>query len=258
VAQSYRILAQDKELMVLPLMSGGVIAGLLYGMASGFGLVYDDLQPGDALPVFATSVAAYAIGLFCQAAVVAGATQRMQGADPTLASALAAAARRIGPILVWAFVAATVGIVIRAIQDRVGFIGKIVTGVADASWSLATYFVVPVLVLEERSLTDSFTRSVDVFKRTWGETVTGGMNFGAAALCAWSSLVAAAGLLAWAGASAAVVVSIFLAGSGLLLVFFAALDGIYLASLYHYAVQGQTPPGFERETLQQAFVPKGH
>jgi hypothetical protein len=258
VGQSYRILMQDKELMVLPLISGAIMAAVVVSFAFGFGLDTSKVErhgPDVYLPVFLMYVVTYAIGIFFQAAVVAGATERMRGGDPTVGSALAAAGRRLGPILMWAVVAATVGMAIRAIHDRVGFVGKIIASLIGAAWSLATFFVVPVLVLEDRSVGDSFRRSVSVFKQTWGETVAGGTTLGAAALCAWVTLVAIVGLLATVVGVMALVV--FGVGAILLMIFFSALQGVYVASLYRYAIEGQAPSGFDKTLLDHAFVPKG-
>jgi hypothetical protein len=154
----------------------------------------------------------------------------------------------------WAVVAATVGIALRAIHERVGFIGKIIASLMGAAWSLATFFVVPVLVLEEKSVPDSFRRSVSVFKQTWGETVVGGTTLGAAGMCAWLTLFALTGLLAWAVGNVALVV--LGAGAILLMIFFSALQGIYVASLYRYATDHEAPPGFDRILFDSAFVPK--
>jgi hypothetical protein len=257
VGQSYRILMQDKELMVLPLISGTVIAAVAISFAFGFGLDASRVErhgPEVYLPFFLMYVATYAIGIFFQAAVVAGATERMRGGDPTVGSALAAAWRRIGAILMWAVVAATVGMVIRAVHDRVGFVGKIVTSLIGAAWSLATFFVVPVLVLEDRSVSESVTRSVSVFKQTWGETVAGGTSLGAAAVCAWITLVAIVGLLAYVAGAVALVAGC--AGAILLMVFFSALQGVYVASLYRYAAEGEAASGLDKTLLGQAFVRK--
>jgi Family of unknown function (DUF6159) len=257
VGQSYRILMRDKELMVLPLLSGAIMAVVIAVVAFGFRLGGAPVGAGGPafyLPIFLIYVLMYAVGIFFQAAVVAGATERMRGGDPTVASALAAAQRRLGPILMWAVVAATVGMVLRAIQDRVGFVGKIVAGLAGAAWSLATFFVVPVLVLEDKSIGDSLAQSVSVFKKTWGETMTGGVSLGIAAFAAWATLIAVTGLLAYVIGVAAV--AVFLAGAILLGIFFSALQGIYVASLYRYATEGSVPPGFDRALLDRAFVPK--
>src|SRR3954451_7468963 len=89
VGQSYRILMQDKELMVLPLISGVVIVIAVVAMAAGFGVTASHLPqrgPGLYIPMFLFYVVTYTIGIFFQAAVVAGATQRMAGGDPTVGS----------------------------------------------------------------------------------------------------------------------------------------------------------------------------
>lgn len=258
VGQSYRILMQDKELMVLPLISGTIILVVLLSFAVGFGLSVSRVEAHGVdvyLPLFVMYVVTYAIGIFFQAAVIAGATERMRGGDPTVGSALAAASRRLGPILLWAVVAGTVGVVLRVIQERVGFVGKIVIALVGAAWSLATFFIVPVLVLEDRTTGESFTRSVDVFKKTWGETVVGGASLGIAGLCAWLTLIAATGLSAYLGSIVFTIV-LFAAGGVFLMIFFSALQGIYVASLFRYATDGHTTSGFDGHLLEQAFVPK--
>jgi hypothetical protein len=257
VGQSYRVLMQDKELMVLPLISGTFIAIVAASFAFGFGIdsprTLRNGGPEIYVPMFLMYVVTYAVGIFFQAAVIAGATARMRGEDPTVSSALAAASRRIGQILMWAVVAATVGMLLRAIQERVGFIGKIIVGIVGAAWSLATFFVVPVLVLEDRSVQESFSRSVAVFKKTWGETVVGGINLGVAAMCAWFTLIAVTGLLAMTIGIVSVVV--FAVGAVFLMVFFSALQGVYIASLYRYATEGEAA-GFDKSIFDQAFMPK--
>jgi hypothetical protein len=257
VAQSYAILMRDKELMVLPLIAGTIMAAVAASFFFGFGLDSARVErhgPDIYLPVFLMYVVTYAVGIFFQAAVVAGATERMRGGDPTVGSALAAAYRRLGAIVLWAVAAATVGMVIRIIHDRVGFIGRIVTAFAGAAWSLATFFIVPVLVLEDRSTADSFRRSLSVFKQTWGETVVGGTTLGAASICAWLTLVAITGLLAMA--FGVVALPVFFVGAVLLGMFFSALQGIYVASLYRYATEGHVPPNFDRALFGEAFVPR--
>jgi Family of unknown function (DUF6159) len=258
VGQSYRILMRDKELMILPLISGLVMAVVVASFFLAFGLVGGGVEgsgPDVYLPVLLMYVVTYAVGIFFQAAVVAGATERMRGGDPTVSSALAAAWRRLGPIVMWAILAGTVGMVLRAIQDRVGFVGKIIAGLAGVAWSLATFFIVPVLVLEDRSIKDSLAQSVSVFKKTWGETVTGGASLGIAAFCAWLALFAIAALFAMVAGPLAIVV--FIAGATLLAIFFSTLNGVYVASLYRFATEGAVPPGFDRTLLNDAFVPKG-
>lgn len=258
VGQSYRLLMQDKELMILPFVSGVLVVGVAVSFFFGFDIQARVAAHDNSLmagPFFLMYVVTYAIGIFFQAAIVAGATERMRGGDPTLGSALAAAGRRIGPIVVWAILAATVGMILRSVRDRAGVIGRILVGFAGVAWSLATFFIVPVLVLEDDTLVESFARSVAVFKKTWGETFVGSVTLGVAAFCAWVTLVAVVGLLAWAGAGIAAL-AIGAAGGIVLLLLFSALQGIYVASLYQFATTG-TAAGFDGDVLANAFVPKG-
>ena len=257
VGQSYRILMQDKELMVLPLISGVLIVAAVAAVALASGLDTSRIERRGVetyVPLFLMYVVTYTIGIFFQAAVVAGATERMRGGDPTVGSALAAAGRRFGAIVMWAIVAATVGVLIRIIHDRFAFVGKIVASLLGAAWSLATFFVVPVLVLEDRSIQDSFKRSFSVFRQTWGETVVGGTTLGAAALCAWLTLIAISGLTAMAIGVFAI--PVFATGAILLMIFFSALQGVYVASLFRFATEGSAAPGLDATLLGQAFVPK--
>ena len=115
---------------------------------------------------------------------------------------------------------------------------------------------VPVLVLEDRSLGQTLTRSVSIFKQTWGETVAGGATLGVAAFCAWLTLVAIVGLLAYVVGLLAL--AVFFVGAVLLMIVFSALQGVYVASLYRYAAEGQAVSGFDKTLLDQAFVPKAH
>lgn len=257
VGQSYRVLMQDKELMILPLISGTVMAAAMVVFALSFGVDSTRLQqrgPELYVPMFLMYVVMYSIGIFFQAAVIAGATERMRGGDPTVKSALNAALNRLGAIVMWAVVAATVGIILRSISERLGFVGKVVVAIIGSAWSLATFFVVPVLVLENQNISESFWRSVETFKKTWGETVVGGINLGVAAICAWVTLVALSGLLSMAiGVAAAF---FFAAGAVLIMVFFSALQGVYVASLYRYATDGEAAPGFDTSLFEEAFVQK--
>ena len=258
VKQSYRILMQDKELVALPLISGVVIAVAVVIIALGFGVTSGEQTDGNPLlmvAAFGMYVVTYAIGIFFQAAVIAGATERMRGGDPTVASALGAASRRLGPIVLWAIFAATVGMLLKSGRNRSGFIGRMILGMVGVAWSLATFFIVPVLVLEERSVTESFTQSMAVFKKTWGETMVGGVSIGAVSLVVWLALFGVVALVAATGAEW-LAVAVAAVGAMILVPFFSALQGVYVASLYRYATEGQAPAGFDQGLLAEAFVTK--
>ena len=256
-AQSWRLLMQDTELMLLPLLSGIAVAVAVgtFVFAIGFDTAaVRQRSPELYAEVFVLYVVLYAIGTFFQCAVVAGAMERLRGGEPTIASALGAAGRRIVSIVMWSIFAATIGVLLRAIQDRVGLIGKIVVAFVGAAWSLATFFVVPVLVLEDLTLGEVLGRSVSLIKETWGEAVAGGAGLGLASFFGWIVLIVVCGVVGQFAPAAGFV--LFGTGAILLTILFSALNGIYVASLYQYATEGLVAPGFDKWLMKDAFTPK--
>ena len=261
VGQSYRILMDDQELVLLPVMSGIITALVAVSFFFGFGLDAAfsaggvHLEPVFYLPIFLGYVAIYFVGIFFQAAVIAGASEKLRGAEPTLGTALEAAASRVGSILLWAIIAATVGTLLRALRDRANLLGRIVAGIIGAAWSFATFFVVPVLVLEDVPPTEALSRSVSLLRRTWGEAVVGssGLSLVLALLLVALALVVCVILTLHAYAVAVIVGA---SGWLFLLAVFSTLQGIYVAALYQYASTGQAPAGFDATVLAQAFRPR--
>ena len=259
--QSYRTLMQDKELMLLPLISGICVVVLLAGFAFGFGFMGDgaaerlDSDKGQitvAIATFLFYVLSYTIAFFFQAALIAGALERMRGGDPTLGSALGAASKRFGAIFLWGIVAGTVGMILRAIQDKSELAGKIVAGLLGAAWTLATFFIVPILVMERQSIGGSFKESARLFKETWGETVSGNIGFGLLGFLLSLPVMAIAALLWNVSPQAAVIVGIL--GFCAVGVFVSALQGVFVASLYRYAKHKDAPEGFADEELAKVFA----
>ncbi|MFS8085119.1 MAG: DUF6159 family protein [Acidobacteriota bacterium] len=161
----------------------------------------------------------------------------------------------------YAFIAATVGMILRAIQERVGFVGKIVVGLLGVGWTVATYLVVPVLVTRDVGPVEAVKESATLLKRTWGENVIGqaglGFAFGLiqfAVVLPGIALVAAA---AFTHSVPLIVAAVVVLVSAVLLTFLihGALSGIYAAALYRFATDRQGTQGFSAEALQLAFRP---
>jgi ABC-type transport system involved in cytochrome c biogenesis permease subunit len=108
------------------------------------------------------------IAIFFNVALAACARRSMRGKDTKVGEGISAAAHRIGPILGWTFVATTVGLVLRALEERLPALGKIVAYIAGAAWAIATFFVIPVVALEGSGPFRSLQRSAAVVKARWG------------------------------------------------------------------------------------------
>jgi hypothetical protein len=123
---------------------------------------------------------AYFIGIFFNAAVVGAATIRLQGGDPTMRDGLRLASSRLGKIAGWAAISATVGLILRSLEERAGFIGDLIIGLIGVVWGAITFFVVPVLLYEPVGPVEGIKRSAAIFKRRWGEQFTGNVAMGLA------------------------------------------------------------------------------
>jgi len=270
VKASASVLAQDKELLLFPLISLGAmlavfacfavpVVGLdaLDGLSRG-----SSASPGFYLVVFLFYFSQYFVIFFFNAALVGAAMMRLDGGNPTFGDGMRIATSKIAVIAGYAAIAATVGMVLRAIQERVGFIGRIVVGLLGVGWTIATFLVVPVLVARDVGPVEAVKESAALLTKTWGENVIGraglatafGLMFLGIALCCGFLLFVAMLAHSFSLAAAAIALTV-LAGCILALVQ-SALSGIYEAALYRYATTGEGTAGFDSKTLRLAFEPK--
>ena len=190
VQASASVLRQDKELLLFPLISVFALMLVVAGFALpviGLGAL-DGMSGGDDERI---SVAMYGVAFlfyfsqyfvifFFNAALVGAAMIRLDGGNPSLGDGMRIAASKIGAIAGYALIAATVGMILRAIQERVGFIGKIIVGMLGVGWTIATYMVVPVLVAKNIGPIAAVKESAMLLKKTWGENVIGQGGLGIA------------------------------------------------------------------------------
>jgi len=267
--QSWRVLMLDKELLVFPLLSGAacffVLATFLAGAwASGMDIrEVDNVHGAYWIGLFLYYFVNYFVIVFFNCALVACAMIRFRGGNPTVADGLKAASERLGLIMAWALFAATVGVILQMIEERVGFLGKIVVWILGAAWTIATFFVVPVLVVENLGPIDAAKRSVEIVKKAWGESIVGNVGVGILSFLAMLLLVVPCALLTIVLALKTGSVAVGLLGAALtigLVVTIAlvssALTSILLSALYLFAIGGRVPPGFEPGRLKAAFAAK--
>ena len=166
IKQSFNVLRQDVRLVIFPVLSSVacaavlasfvvplVMAGVLEHMTSYRGTSSSiETQPYVRelwlLLMFVYYIANYFVIVFFNTALVSCAMERFEGRQPTVAGGLRRAASLMPQIIGWVALSATVGTLLQAIEERVGFVGKVVTTVIGLGWTIATYFVVPVLVVE--------------------------------------------------------------------------------------------------------------
>ena len=260
---SWTVLKRHPKLTVFPALSALAIIALL-ALFAGVGAMPSRQEPPDGgaafyVAFFAIYFVSFFIGTFFNAAFVFCTLQAFAGREPSLEQGLSAAAGRLNQILMWTLVASTVGLLLHALKDmlekRFGFLGSLLGWVGTAAWSAATYFVVPVLVVDGVGPAEAIRRSMALLREKWGEAVTGEGGLAIASLL----LMVPAGLLMAVFAALGVpvlilpVVILYVLAVMLLIM---ALGTIFRTGVYIYATTGQAPASFSEELIKGTFREK--
>ena len=256
---SWQVLRADKELLILPVISlvaTVVVTAAIGGAAwaSGLGSERESLRAVDYVFLAVFYFVAYFIAIFFNAAVVGAATIRLQGGDPTIGDGLRLASSNVGKIAGWAAISATIGLILRSLEERFGFLGDLVVGLIGAAWGAVTFFVVPVILYEPVGVTDSVKRSASIFKKRWGETFVGTGSIGLAMFLLAIPIVIVAGGLGTLSPPLGITVGVL--GIVFLVAIGSALSGVYNAALYRYATTGEATGAFDRADMESSFRPK--
>ena len=266
---SWGVLRDDKSLAAFPVLSGAislVVAGAFGGLiwltsfedaTSATGTTSTSFQPIGYVFLGLMYLALAFVTVYFQSALTAAADSSLRGEDSTVRGGLHEANSRLGVILGWAVVIATVNVVLRAIQERFGFLGTIISSIFGAAWNIVTFLAVPVIVLEHAGPGKALKRSGTLLKQTWGENITAQIGFGLVGLVALLPAFALGGIAVAlasvasipfivAGAVWALVVAIVLA----------SLGGIYRVALYRFAVDRTPPAAFAAVDFEGAFAAK--
>ncbi len=281
--EAWDVLRQDRGLVLFPIMSAVcsllVIASfavpflmtLPWGeMARNGGsrAVEEHFGPLHYAALFLFYLATYFVVVFFNTGLIACVRTRLAGGEPTVRDGMAFATANVGRIFQWAMVSATVGTILRALEDRAGWLGRLVIGLIGMAWSLATAFAVPVLVYEEVGPFEAVTRSAAALRRTWGETVVANISLGAAFGLLFLPGLAVVVLGAVGGFalldSAPAMATVLFVGSWVVAIGYwtalavvqNTLQSIFLTACYEYATTGEVPSAFSRAYIVEAWRPK--
>jgi len=270
---SAAVLRSDKSLLLFPLLSGVCtllvaasflipVGMMVFGGAHVGEDLHERMSVGSYLLMFVFYLVQYFVIIFFQTALTGVALMHLRGEPTSVRDGLALARAKLPQIFGYALIAATVGLLLRMIQERLGLIGRLVIGFIGLAWTVATFLVVPVLASKDVGPVDAVKESVELLKRSWGENLigNGGIGIVFSLMMVLAVLVSAAligGAVALQSVAAiAVAVLIVIVGFILLGLVQASLQGIYAAALYRYAEAGEASVGFDQALLQQAFAPK--
>jgi hypothetical protein len=206
--------------------------------------------------------------IFFNAALIAAANERFQGRPTGVGAGISVALKRLPQILGWTLVATTVNLILRAIEERVGLVGKIIVGLIGVGWAIAIYFAVPAVVLEGVGPIGAIKRSGQTIRKTWGESLMIAVGFGLAGIVitVFGIILLVGGgvaIAAAAGGGSAIGMTggIAIAACGVVVlvgwaILSGTLRGITQTALFRFATDGTVVSGFDQHDLEVAFQRK--
>lgn len=270
VGSSWRVLKRDKHLLWFPVVSGILYLLILASFLIPLVTLVDWAKiehDGGKPPVWTYAVAfafyfcTYFVAIFCNSALLCCTFLRYNGQNPTVGDGFRGAMARLPQIFAWALVSATVGLLLKLVEQAHEKAGQIVASVLGTAWSIMTYFVVPVMVVERVGPFEAVGRSVKLLTKTWGEAATGQIGLGLVLFLVAIPIIlllVAGGYLLSTGATA-LGVTVLVAGLIVLLLYLAvsaALHTILVGAIYQYAADGRVPEGFDESVMAGAFTSK--
>lgn len=278
--ESWAVLRADKTLVLFPLISSIALFFVLASFAvpvvmalMDAGVFEGGVKGEEELPMstrivflvigFAYYFVSFTVMNFFNVALIGAAMERFEGRDAGVRVGLSIAVKRIPQILLWSLVAATIGMILKAIEERAGLIGRIVIAFVGMAWAIASFFVVPVLAVEGLGPFDALKRSVEVLKKSWGEAALTriGVNVVSSLLLLVLLVIGTIGAIGVfvatesIGLTIAVAALVIVAAVALGLIS-TTLQSILQAAIYRYAAFETVAPGFSAATLRGAFEPK--
>lgn len=268
MSAAWQILREDKTLFLLPIASSAslmlltasfavpAILGALTGASMADGL--QEIESWSYTGMFLFYVVTYGVAIFFNAALAICVLRKLEGKQATILDGLREALSCFPQILGWALVSATIGVVLKTIERRSGFIGNMVARVLGLAWTVATFLVVPVLVAERKGPLEAIQSSVQLLRRTWGEDLLAGLGFGLLyffwAIPGAFAFVIGAGMIATHPMLAIAIMALAILYFPLLGLVLSTMSTIFDVVLYRYASTGTITPGFDRELLDGSFL----
>ncbi len=259
---SMSVVKKDPELLVYMILAGGMSLACLIGMSLPAALEMswavnpDGSFTGAYLGFnFVAYMVLSIVVVFWNCAIIANANIRLTGGDPTFGDGLNAAAKRLPIIIVWGIIAGTVGLLLKFLEgaarssdnDAMRALASVISFIGGLAWWVMTFFMLPHLILENKSVGEAFKSSKSTFYGTWGEAITSGLGIGLVAFLIGIPIVAITiGLTVVAGPFGLLVGAI---GIGLLMAWSNAAEQVAVVALYRYAKDGKMPQLYQDQGM---------
>lgn len=257
--EAFSVIRSDWRLLMLPataLIVDLITVGAFIGLASSVG----DRRLSIWVALVAAAYPMTVASTFFNVALMHVVSQRWSGQPARISDGLSVARRRIGPILTWSLIAATVGLAVQLVQ-RLGhfaLIERLLAALLGLTWGVTTFFVVPALALEDIGPVAAIKRSSATVRRRWAESLSGTVAIGGAGALAVipGAIVCVVGVSMFAAHPGSAVI-VLLVGAAMVLpvvLYLSATSAVFSLAVWEYADGGVSRGPFRPADLAHPFL----
>ncbi|MGB0431739.1 MAG: DUF6159 family protein [Bacteroidia bacterium] len=259
---SFKVIRENKQLLAFPIISSiALIIVSASFLGGGFLLFGQDIDSFDGSITFEQGALLfifyfvnYFIIIFFNMALIHCARLYFQGEQPSVSDGISFSQSRLSSIVGWAVFAATVGLILRAIENIHETVGAIVSSILGVMWGILTFFAVPVIAYENVGPLEAIKRSGNIIKNKWGESLGANLGINTVGFIAILIIALPLGLLFGAlHLILGIVVGILTAV--LIGVVMSAAQTIFVAAIYHHVTEEPVAvQPFKTDLLDDVFV----
>tara|TARA_B100001113_G_scaffold351410_1_gene350413 strand:- start:1088 stop:1972 length:885 start_codon:yes stop_codon:yes gene_type:complete len=189
------------------------------------------------------------IVVFWNSAIVANSHMRLSGGDPTFIYGVSKAFSRIHLIIVWGMISGTVGLLLKLIRNTnsreiknpaIQMLVMIITFIFEVAWWIMTFFMIPLMVVEGRSIRESMKEGKEMMQRTFGTNIASGLGIQFIGFC-FMLLSVLLGVLVGSGLGAVIGIVVGGIGVAITLMWVTAAETVSISALYVFAKTGEMP-----------------
>ena len=259
---SMAVVKKDPELVVYMIIAGVMSLACLIGMnipqflEMEWAVNPDGSFTGAYLGfTFVAYMVLSIIVVFWNCAIIANANIRLTGGDPKFADGVNAALKRLPIIIVWGIIAGTVGLLLKFLEGvarssdhpAAAAIATVIHFIGGLAWWVMTFFMIPHLILENKSIGDALKASKTTFFDTWGENIVSGLGIGLIAFLFGIPIVALTiGMTIVAGPFGLLVGAVLI---GLLIAWANAAEQVAVVALFRYAKDKKMPQIYQDQGM---------
>ena len=259
---SFKVLKANKQLIIFPILSTIslilIMGSFVLVFFEAYGWNFDKMEEFATINTYLFMFVFYVINYFAvvffNVALIHCTRLYFRGEEGSINAGLRYAMSRIGAIFLWSLFAGLVGTILRIIQEESGLIGKIITGIIGIVWSIATFFVVPVIAYENLGPIGAFKRSAQLMKQKWGESLGATFSFGLIQFIVILLLIIPCYFIAsMVNPILGVVLGIL--GAFIISAIFSAANTIFVSAVYHN-VTDEPVKNFDQQMIDNLFKKK--